>query len=141
MPLPAEYQALQDRIETALTQFAVKLQARQATYFAARGRYWQGVRNPSAVPEDEAKRAVDTALKPTDQTESWATLNFGADLPAEVEFALAVSPYNGPAGHGYTLTAWVRLAGRTFRRTQNFGPENFRARGWHRLREPQTTRT
>jgi hypothetical protein len=141
MPLPAEYQALQDRIESVLAQFAAKLQTRQATYFATRGRYWQGVRNPVVIPEDEALRAVNTALKPTDQAESWATLNFGADLPAQVEFALAVSPYHGPAGHGYALTVWVKLLGRTFRRTQNYGPETFRTRGWHRLREPLATRT
>ena len=93
---------------------------RQATYAAAHGgRYFQGVR--WSIPDAAADVAPDRSLRPHDQDESWA--DTGWTFPATVPCALAVDVYRGPTGlWGWTLTAYVRANGATWRRTWDGTP-------------------
>lgn len=130
MPVPA---AVQTRVNTFLANVAATAATRQATYIAARGRYWQGRRVCSQTPADGATAAPVLTDRPTDQAESWADLNL--TLPANIEVNLWCDAYQAPgARHGYMLGVEVVYGGELWYRTQNFqGPETWRTVGWTRI--------
>jgi len=104
------------------------LQKIQALYFATRGRYWQGIITPDTPPDEltTAKAPVLTK-KPTDQAESWADEFKGVDvLPATWPAQMQVDVYEGPKGHGYTVTLYCLEGGKKQKRTWNYGPEDWR---------------
>jgi hypothetical protein len=116
-------QAISDRLAVLWPQ----LVSRQNAYFAAHGRYWQGVRNYSADPADGATAPADQlAARPTDQAEDWAA--FGVATWTEA-FSLEVHVYDGPAGPGWVACSRVTLGGRTWERWKGQGPEA-RDRPW-----------
>jgi len=122
-------------IRAAAEQFrddhASKFVRRQNAYFAAHGRYWQGIATPALIPDDGASRSPDLSTKPHDQAETWADSFTGADaLPASWPVRMSVDVYNGPSGHGWSVTVLVSKAGTTYMRTWNVGPEIYRETGW-----------
>ena len=104
------------------------IQSRQDAFFAARGRYWQGIRTHAALPVDGVDAAPDPDAHPTDQPETWADV--GITLPAACAFSLEIHAYDGPGGHGYVVIATFRYGGNTWSRTWNVGPEPYRAALW-----------
>jgi len=110
-------------INTKLAAFVPILDAKQATYFANHGRYWQGIRTPPQIPEDGLTVNVDMNVRPTDQAESWNDLGFS--LPAKLEMSIEIYVHNGPLGHGYTGIVTASLLGRTWQRARGFGAHSF----------------
>lgn len=125
-------QAIRDKVESWRDLLAPKIVSRQNAYFAAHGRYWQGILTPSGIPADAADTAPESSVHPSDQLETW--LDFlGVDLPSTFPCSLRIDAYNGPLGHGYTVTAYVGSQGEPWTRTWEVGPEDWRAQTWHRL--------
>lgn len=129
----------QNRIDNWLTvSFLPAMGTLQARYLNARGRYWQGLPTHEADVIDHTSNWDDDrqptrfSTKPTDQSESWAdelpTLA-SADFPAVV----TVDVYEGPQGHGYTVTTVFRYDGVGHRRVINVGAESARTQSWARI--------
>jgi hypothetical protein len=125
-----------DAIDTFVTNRWPTILARQETFLANRGRYWQGLVTHSNIPawlSNQDGSAVGDRLtrSPSDQGAgtTWATVfpEWVSDLlPAQ----LCVDVYNGPQGHGWTLTVRVTHNGTLYLRVVNVGPESSRAKGW-----------
>jgi hypothetical protein len=103
---------------------------RQADYFAAHGRFFQGIRTHQPRPKDGAEAAPETNRRPTDQAEDWNGAGFA--LPAFLE----IHVYDDPAGKGYVAILEVEVAGSVWRRSVGADPEAVaRTRGWLEIRE------
>lgn len=128
MPTPIE---IRNNANARLVDALPVIQTRQGTFFAANGRYWQGLRTMSFTPADGETRTPDVGTRtPTDQT--------GAPWPAAIrslgmEIALQCDAYDGPLGKGYVLIAQVSIGDRTWERARNEGPETWRTHDWVRL--------
>lgn len=131
MTIPPQYAAAESRLNAALSSLLDTARARQETFLANHGRYWQGLWSHLAVPiETDAVAPTNTAAKPTDQTAhpSWSGV---AILPATMTYRVRIDVYDGPLGKGWTGTVEVVLPdGRVYTRTANTGPETWRARAW-----------
>lgn len=92
------------------------------------GRYWQGLRTMSFTPADGTTALPDIGQNcPTDQQgQPWPN----AILTTPMEMALRIDVYDGPQGDGYQATVYVSIAGGTWYRTQQVGPETYRNQGW-----------
>ena len=123
VPLP-----LQTTIETELAALITELALKQPAYFAANGRYWQGARTHAIPPADGLLAAPNLNAKPSDQTDSWATL--GITLPALTSAAYTVHAYNTPAGPGYVIHADVLVSGVYHRKSVNVGPATWFTQTW-----------
>lgn len=125
--MPALAQIRTD-VDSWLTAHWPAFQAKQATFFGNRGRYWQGLVTHSAPPADGGLTAPDqAAAKPYYEVASWADQSW---LDPTMEFALACDAYDGPLGQGYVAHCYVTVAGTTYHRAQNVGPETWRTQGW-----------
>lgn len=120
-------------IDTRLAGRFGELSAAQDAYYAAHGRYAQGLDTHSTLPADGIEAAPDrSAAHPTDQAESWADLG---SLPAAMLSRLRMDVYESPQGHGYVVVSEVRIAGELCRKALNVGPETSRAHGWQGVAE------
>lgn len=126
---PAEArQAVDDKLASLWSAF----QNKQTTYAANHGgRFWQGLRTHTVNPSDG-----DTALPnigttcPTDQQgDPWPV----AIRNTPLEMSLQSDVYDGPLGTGYVATVYITLAGNTWTRAAQVGPETWRAYGWRQL--------
>jgi hypothetical protein len=110
---------------------------RQNAFFAARGKYWQGILttdllalpdNPNSGSGTVLEVAPATTRHPTDQAETWAdaAIVLGATIP----MALEIHTYDGPLGKGYVGIVWAKWANTVYRRAQNNGPETWRTEAW-----------
>lgn len=118
-------QAVDDR----LSQLWTAIQNKEANYAANHGgKFWQGLRTMSFTPADGATALPDIGQTcPTDQPgQPWPN----AILTTAMEMALQIDVYDGPAGQGYQATVWVTIAGNTWTRTAQVGPEDWRTQGW-----------
>lgn len=113
---------------------------RQDAFFAARGRYWQGLRTFALTalpnnPQDGSSTVLEVTplrtVHPTDQAETWddVGINLGTTIPC----ALQIDVYDGPLGKGYVGTVWAMWDGDVYSRAQNRGPETWRTDDWRRL--------
>lgn len=129
MATPAQIrQAVDDR----LAALWAAIQNKQDIYAASHGgRYWQGLRTHTITPADESTALPSIGAQcPTDQLgQPWPN----AILTAPMEMALQIDVYDGPQGTGYQATVWVTIAGNTWMRTAQVGPENWRVSGWRQL--------
>lgn len=130
MPTPVEIRQIctkwiEDRWPTLVN--------RQTVYFAARGRYFQGLStHGSSLPEDgvEVKPTTLNTIKPTDQTDYWKDFwNLNTDLPV----ALKIDSYDGPLGKGFVVTFMVNLSKGKWIKIKQSGPEAGRERDWHQV--------
>lgn len=119
--------------DALLDELAAELAPRQHAAQRARGRYWQGLQTPAAVPEEGERLPPDLTRKPTDQPDDWAAA--GPPLPPDLPLAVAVHTYDGPQGQGYVLLAWAKRGGRVWVAARAVGPEEARAHGWRPLEE------
>jgi hypothetical protein len=111
--------------------------ARQETFFANHGRYWQGLRTHSLIPAHttNADGSVEPDLidgRPSDEPASWrdAFPNWASDLFPMVFF---IDAYHGPQGHGWVGTVIAQWNNELYTRSRNVGAETFRTRAWHRV--------
>lgn len=129
MPTAVE---VRQAVDNRLANLWNAIQAKEAAYLAANGRYWQGLRTHSVAPADGATATPDVGTRtPTDQPDPWpaAVRNTG------MEMALRIDTYDGPLGQGYQATVWVAIQGEVWGRTAQVGPETWRAAGWRRVTE------
>jgi hypothetical protein len=124
----AELRAIvEDAYENRVRPYVV---SRQNAYFAAHGRYWQGLRTHGIPPQDPDEAAPDVgAAKPSDIAEGWPAEVLGQNFP----MAIQIDAYQSPDGPGYVGTVWARWQGQVWRRSLVFGPADYLARPWHRV--------
>ena len=125
----------------------------QATFVRVHGRYWQGLPSHAFPPKDgtsfsptELEKAphdqqghrVETgdperpfAVTPGPMT--WRTLALDKALAAAWPMSLRVDVYNGPSGHGYTVTGTIDIGGALWARTLHVGPELWREHDWQEV--------
>lgn len=125
------------KVDTWLTNIWPTITARQDTYFANNGRYWQGllscagtntIPNFTAASDGDAQ-ADNINSKPHYQAESIADVFpslAGINLPA----AFLCDQYVGSLGAGYVVSVFVRFNGTIYTRSQNRGPESWRTASW-----------
>lgn len=111
--------------------------ARQETFFANRGRYWQGLITHSTIPThtttvDGSSLADRLNSGPTDQNSTWANV-FPEWLTDLFPAAVWVDSYKGPLGYGWTLNVLARYNGNLWRRIVNVGPETWRSMPWEQV--------
>ena len=124
VPLP-----IQATIDNELAALISDLALKQPTYFATKGRYWQGPRTHTAPPADGILAAPNNlAAKATDLTDSWLTLAIA--LPALTAAAYTVHAYTTRAGDGYVIHADVIISGVYHRKSVNVGPAAWLTRTW-----------
>lgn len=118
---------LQATCDAALTTLQTAVDAYQPSYYAAHGRYWQGLMTPATVPADGALVAPDLTLKPEGQAEDWSGVSIAATLP----FSVQVDRYDGPRGTGYQILVRVLDSGQLAVRSIGIGPESaWRTHDW-----------
>jgi hypothetical protein len=134
---------VRDFVDNRLANFFTnQIVPRENTYFAAHGRYFQGLavinvdtelpNNPNSGSATVLEVTLNANVKPTDQAESWSDLGFnfgGTTLP----MAILIDAYNGPGGHGYVTTVYARWNGNWYSRSHNVGPEDWRTKAWRQV--------
>lgn len=121
---------LLNKVNASLTDMASRLQTSQNSYFAAHGRYWQGVITPAAIPVDGTETAPVLNRKPTDQAEDWTAVS----MPVTIPMAIEVHTHNGPLGHGYTITCWVNRTGDgIYKRMRGVGQYSLTTDSWTKV--------
>lgn len=118
-------------VDTRLANLWATIQTRQETYAGAHnGRYWQGLRTHSITPTDGVTALPDVGTAcPTDQLGQPWPLSI---RQTQMEMALRMDVYDGPAGVGYQATVFVTIVGQTWMRSAQVGPETWRTHGWQR---------
>lgn len=98
------------------------------TYRASHPTFWQGLQSHSVIPQDgeEERPDIGTKTPPGRADAPWPPALRTALLP----FAAQVDEYVGPLGLGYFVTLRVVIAGETWQRTQQLGPETWWAKPW-----------
>ena len=123
---------ISDKLKTDLEKFefdhAAKFEAVQTDYFAAHGKYWQGIETPATLPDEGTKeKDPDLTKKPQDQVEKWEDVFKGAELlPSKWPATMRCDVYEGPLGLGWVLTLAVSEGGIRWQRSWNYGPEKWR---------------
>lgn len=119
---------IRTQVDAALTSLWAAIQTHQTAFFAARGRFWQGLRTASVTPADGATVLPDVgSSKPSYEFQGWPAALIASALPMTIE----IHQYKTPAGTcGYQAFVYVTINGVTHMRTQQVGPEAWRAQGW-----------
>lgn len=123
--------AVKGAVDQRAAVVKVDVTAKQDQYFAAHGRYFQGIQT-SAAPADGATITPNLGVKPSDQAETWADLfpsTFNASEPTQYE----IHTYSGPSGSGWVLYTRVILDGVEHLKAENHGAESFRTYDWAEL--------
>ena len=120
---------LKATVERVVSNLVSELAPRQARFFAANGKYWEGKLTHDTIPADGIGRAPIKTKKQTD-FDAWDTFDGGVTLPASMECCVCVSAYDGPLGKGYCVFGFVEEAGRKYRRCENIGPDTRRTFDW-----------
>ncbi len=126
MATPAQ---IRTQVDNALATLWGAFQNKQDTYFANHGRYYQLILTHSVTPADGNSVVPDQLnLKP--HYEAQSAQDLGINIPS-VPFALECHQYVTPDGTcGYQAFVSVTIAGNTWMRSAQVGPETWRAFGW-----------
>lgn len=120
-------QQVRDAIDAVAAQMWPTVIAKQDAYFAAYGRYFQGLRSHTVTPADGVDAVPDNlSATPYYQAESWQSMG---GFPATTKSVVECTQYIGPLGAGWVLMLTVSLAGRLWQRAVGHGPEA-RDRAW-----------
>lgn len=94
----------QSDIDTAVATLITNINSAQATYYAANGKYWQGLISHNTIPADGGSVAADNLTStPSDQVVTWNTF-MGANKPGTLPAAVYVHTYKKPNGQqGYKI--------------------------------------
>lgn len=121
---------IQNAVDSWVSSNQAKLVAVQDAYYASKGRYFQGITTPAALPDDGATVVADYTKKPTDQLEKWSDVFTGGNLlPGSIPAQITIDVYDGPLGKGWAATLRFTKSLQTYRKTWGFGPEP-RDTGW-----------
>lgn len=124
------------KIDDWLTPRWDNLVSRQETFFAARGKYFQGLWTHSGEVEQTDALNGDTVADrltahPTDQVQHWQDFIGNAFDALPLPARLRIDVYNGPQGWGWVATLRVLYNGNIYERSRNVGPETWRTQAWH----------
>ena len=95
-----------ENLMTITANLISDIAAAQATYFATNGKYFQGIKTPTAPLDGVSEGTIDETAKPSDQLESWvdfAPQTFKKN--SKVPYQIRVDVYEAPSGHGWIMTA------------------------------------
>ena len=127
---PTEIRA---QVDVWLDNRLATIESGQAAYKKSNGRFFQGLPTHSVRPLNGAEAPPDRKDdKPTNQSEDW---DDALPLPATMPARLRIDIYEGPQGHGYTITLGVQIGTEVWRRVVNIGNETHREQAWHRVTE------
>jgi len=111
----------------------VTLKARQETYYANNGHYFQGLwtHNAEVTQTDSLDNTAADNLtsKPTDQTHTWRDF-LSTSLDAPIPARLKIDVYDGPKGKGWQAVLQVKYKNKIYQRTKQVGPESYRTHDW-----------
>jgi hypothetical protein len=138
MPTVSE---VQQQVDTWLDPLLPLFEQAQETYFTSHGCYFQGLQTHATPPADGAWVLPDIELTtPSDQPVAWREA-IPADAPHShddpMPCLLRMDSYEHQDGPGWMLTARVVVAGVTYERRVQVGPETWRSVGWREVVEPQ----
>ena len=128
-------QEVRTKVDNWLTSHWPTVASRQATYFLAHAKYWQGLR--THVGEIEYTTASDgesvgdnLTSSPTDQSETWQDA-FPVLSTLILPAVFVMDVYENNDGHGWVLTAYIRFNGTIYTRARNGeGTETDRTYNW-----------
>lgn len=121
---------IQANVDASLNGLLVAIQNWQDVYQAGHGgRTWQGLKTHATNPADDNATApsIGTGCPIGQPGEPWPS----SVRSGNKKHATQCDCYRGPSGDGYQLTVFVTVLGVEYARTINFGPETYRAQGWH----------
>lgn len=122
-------------VDETIVIFLEWLIDRQVEYRDLTGRYAQMYPSHSIPPADGVGAYPDGwYTHPTDQDFSWDSFNAIRYEPMPV--SIRIDTYNGPEGLGFVACFDLSVAGDTWSRCVNYGPEASRAHGWQLVAEP-----
>lgn len=124
-------QQIKDAADAKLATLWTAVQNKEAAYFAANNRYWQGLLTHSVIPAEGAEVLpnIGTA-SPSYQNDPYPSALRNVALP----FALEIHQYVCPDGtKGYQAFIYVYVLGDLWTRSAQVGPETFRGYGWTKV--------
>lgn len=127
-----EAQAIADAADANLLTRLPAAEQMQEAYFAANGRYWQGLWSQPKPPADGEIAAPVLDTRPTDQLETRLDTGAAALFPADAKTRLAVDAYAGPLGHGWVVLLEFEYAGVRHVKSISYGPED-RSHDWQEV--------
>lgn len=127
----AALQTVKDAVDAKLATLWTAIQNRQDTFFATNGRYWEGRRTHSITPADGTETLPDIGTSSNTGSTAWPVAIRNTALPMSIQ----VDAYDGPAGKGYVATIVAAIAGKTWQRSAQVGPETWRQQGWAEMSE------
>lgn len=110
-----------------------KLVSFESEYKDINRRYYQALTSHDVVPEVPT---IPDKLEasPTDQVETLAYFwTEKAFLPEQLAWAISIDTYDGPSGTGYVLNITTMLYKETWRKSINYGPEDYRTSDWYQV--------
>ena len=113
-----------DNLVTITLNLIADITAAQDTYFAANGKYFQGIKTPAGQLDGMVEGTMDVNVKPTDQLESW--VDFDAQTfkrNTKVHYQIRVATYGGPLGQGWIFTGELWYLGEHIVYRHHVGPE------------------
>lgn len=130
MATPAQ---IRTQVDNKLAQLWASIQTKQDNYLATHGTYWQGLKTHTVYPADGNTSIPNVGSNsPSYQNDPWPNAILIQSLPMAIE----IHQYIGPNGRGYVGFVYVTIAGNTFYRSQDSGPEPWRTQGWTQLIAP-----
>jgi len=80
-------------VDIMLNGIRAEWEAKQASYFATYGQYFQGIQTHDVIPTVGAESPPDKSKKPTDQPHDWD--DFGLNLLGNMPGSIALHVYEG----------------------------------------------
>lgn len=128
--MPGTPSQIRQACDDAVTAAWTAIQNKQDAYFAANGRYWQGLKTSSVTPADgvTATPDVGTATPADLAGQPWPAAIRSSSLPCSLEIHRYQTPRDG---WGWVAIATVTILGSAWQRTVNgAGPETWRTTPW-----------
>ena len=122
------------KINAWLAIFWVEFAAKQETYFQAHGKYFQGLYTHTLETGDSDSEADDLDNAPSDQAgQSWRSFMASALEGVSLPCRFRCDVYELHGQWGYVLTVQVKIAGKVYERSKNFGWDTGRTKAWAQI--------
>lgn len=113
---------IQDKADGVILPFINLISAFQDNWIKTHKGYWQGIKTPSAVPQDGLDTQVNTAVKPVgdpNEKKAWAEVSIA--IPEKLPCSVEIFVHEGPQGKGYTVKSYITFGSQTFVKNTGFG--------------------